>query len=123
MALSLGLPGHPDDRPASHSCLLFPESPRWLISAERHDEAVKILAKVRADLRLDHPELGAELEQLDTIIHSSRHKRYQSRNVTCGRYSGKLHLGRAVDVAIGIIMMMEWTGILAITVYANTVFQ
>jgi hypothetical protein len=71
----------------------------------------------------DDPELRAEIEQLDTMVESSNHPRYRFLNVTFGRYSGKQHLGRRVALAIGIMLMMEWTGILAIAVYTNTIFS
>jgi len=101
----------------------LPKSPRWLISRGRRAEAVEILAKIRGDLAENDPSLVAELEQVDATIDSANHKRYRFLNVTFGRFSGRLHLGRRVLLAIGIMMMMEWTGILAITVYANILFQ
>lgn len=77
------------------------------MTQDRREEAVEILAKIRGDVSLDNPELVKELEQLDAIVASSGHKRYQFFNVTFGRYSGKLHLGRRVCLAIGIMLMME----------------
>jgi hypothetical protein len=89
----------------------------------RRDEAIAILAKIRGDVALTDANLAAEIEQLDALVASAHHKRYTFLNVTVGRYSGALHLGRRVALAIGIMLMMEWTGILAITVYANTIFR
>lgn len=77
------------------------------MSQGRHDEAVEILAKIRGDVPLDDPELVHELQQLDAVVVSSKHKRYSFLNVTFGRHSGKLHLGRRVCLAIGIMLMME----------------
>jgi len=89
----------------------------------RRSEAIEILAKIRGDLPLQDPGLTAEIAQLDATVESSNHKRYRFWNVTFGRHSGKLHLGRRVALAAGIMLMMEWTGILAITVYSSTLFS
>lgn len=51
---------------------LLPEFSRWLMTVGRRDEVIEILVKIRDVLPFDHPELVAELKQLDAIIHSSR---------------------------------------------------
>jgi hypothetical protein len=102
----------------------LPESPRWLIANARREEAVEILAKIRSGVPLSDPALAAELEQLDAIVVAAGHKRYRFHNVAFSCYSNRLRLGCRVSLAVGIMMMMvEWTGTLATTVYASTLFQ
>ena len=96
---------------------------RWLIANGRRDEAVEVLAKIRGDCDASDLDLADELSQLDAIVVNATHSRFSFLNVTFGRRSDLLHLRRRVCLAIGIMMMMEWTGILAITVYANILFQ
>lgn len=101
----------------------LPESPRWLIAKGCRDEGVEILAKIRGDHGLSSRALAAEVLQLDVITVNAQHARYRLINMSFGRHSSFFHLGRRVCLAVGIMLMMEWSGILAITVYANTLFQ
>ncbi|PFH50092.1 hypothetical protein AMATHDRAFT_145891 [Amanita thiersii Skay4041] len=111
--------------------LWMPESPRWLIKANRFDEARDVLERLRADHAQPPPtEKGnksvAEME-FDEIVEAikmeKRHSKMNSYwNMFWGIGSGNLHIARRVQLSIWLQIFQEWVGIAAITIYAPTIF-
>lgn len=102
--------------------VFLPDSPRWLIANNRRAESIEVLAKVRGDLPHDSPILKAEIEQLEAVVEASTWKRNRLWNLAIGRYSGRLHLGRRVWMGFALQWLQQWTGILAIATWAETLF-
>ena len=75
---------------------LLPDSPRWLMSIGRREDAIEILAKVRGDLSHSDPILLVKVEQLEAVVEASHHKRNDLWNLAIGHHSCNLHLGRRV---------------------------
>src|SRR6266704_5002289 len=50
----------------------LPRSPRWLAMVDRTDEAIRTLAKIQADGRIDDPLVIAEYEEIMTVLSAER---------------------------------------------------
>lgn len=99
-------------------------SSRWLIANGKREQAIDILCKLRGDLSPNDPVILSEVEQLDSIVESTNHKRNNLLNIFLGgRHSGNLHLGRRAVMGFALQWIQQWTGILAIAAWAGTLFN
>ena len=104
--------------------LFLPESPRWLVKAGREEDATIILARLRSDGDVTHPLVLAELASIKAAVQLERKTAFSNSyfNMVTGRGSGKLHIGRRVQLATWLLFLQAWTGITTITVYSPYMF-
>ena len=103
----------------------FPESPRWLTKVRREAEARYILRRLRGEEGEDRGNAETEFQDIRSIVELER-KTSQSQNylyMLFGIGSGKLHIGRRVQLVIWLQIMQEWIGIAGVTIYQPTVFR
>lgn len=97
---------------------LVPESPRWLVKVGRFDEASEIIAQLRGDGNPDHPDAHREYQEIITVI--KEEENYADTNyfkMFFGIGSGELHLGRRIQLAFWLQVLMQYgTGISAVVV-------
>lgn len=95
-----------------------PESPRWLVKANREQEARYILGRLRGSTGEDAIRAEAEFQDIQGIIEMEKsvNHNYSYLGMLFDHKRGKLHLGRRVQLAAWLQIMQEWVGIAGVTV-------
>lgn len=97
---------------------LFPESPRWLVKVSREQEARYILSRLRGSTGEDAVRAEAEFQDIQSIVEMEKtvSHDYSYLGMLFDYKSGKLHLGRRVQLVAWLQIMQEWVGIAGVTV-------
>ncbi|KAH6713778.1 general substrate transporter [Leptodontidium sp. MPI-SDFR-AT-0119] len=95
---------------------LLPDSPRYLASVGRYEEAKEVLVHVRGN---DGPEVEKEFLEICAIAEGSKAASpVEFAKIIAGRADSSPHLGRRAWLCIWLQIMASWTGITAVTAYS-----
>ncbi|RFU25791.1 hypothetical protein B7463_g10559, partial [Scytalidium lignicola] len=102
-----------------HITMYFlPESPRWLVSKDRQDEALAVLAKLHADGNTNDPYVLAELSEIKAKL--GQEKLYAAPSYFQLLFGSER---RRMWIGIGVQFWQSMTGINVIMYYAVFLFQ
>ncbi|KAH7397851.1 major facilitator superfamily transporter sugar [Cadophora sp. MPI-SDFR-AT-0126] len=95
---------------------LLPDSPRYLASAGRYEDAKEVLVHVRGN---DGPDVEKEFMEICAIAEESKAASpVEFAKIIAGRATSAPHLGRRAWLCIWLQIMASWTGITAVTAYS-----
>ncbi|KAJ6008002.1 hypothetical protein N7540_011978 [Penicillium herquei] len=98
--------------------LLFPESPRWLMDHDRHEEALQTLAKLHSNNDLTDTWVLAEYEQIKSVIQDEKEN---SASSIYELFKDSASLRRLVLVT-AIQASVQMTGVSAIQYFSPTIY-